>query len=1001
MSSSARSSRSAPTSRTSTPATSSAARATSCAAAAATAWPAVATCAPTRSASASAATARSRSTWPCPMTNIWHHWPGVDEEVAAIFDPFGNAVHTALAFPILGEDVLDQRGRTDRAHGDGRRPPRRAPGTSSSASPTPTDASWPSGWAPRSPSTRANATCATSFAGARHGGGLRRRAGDVGQRRRRSAAAIAAMAHGGGDRASSGIPTEEIVARRQRDRLQDADPARHLRSRDVRDLVQDDGHAPVGAGHQGRPSPTGSGSATSRRRSRRRATGIRARSSWTGRHERPRRDPGRSPATRPDPLAFLDDEVAALRERHLYRPLRVMSSAQGPIVSVDERRLISLSSNDYLGLTHHPRLREAALEAVREFGVGQRRGPDDRRHDGDARGARGRARGLQGHARRPDVPVRVHGQHRRHPDDHRRDRPDRLRRAQPRLDHRRDAPVEGAAQGLSRTPTSRRCARSSARPASRAGRRRGEPPSADPRRHRRRVLDGRRHRATPRDRRGGRGVRGGRHGRRRPRVGRPRAERPRHGRPLRPPRPRRDPGRDAVARPSARSAATWRARMALREILTQRARPFLFSTSHPPAVVAACREAIRVMEEEPELQERLWANTRRFKAELTRLGFDTGRSETPITPVMMGDPDTAGRFSDRLIDEGVFAQPVVFPTVAIDKSRLRTIVTAAHADEQLDQALAAFDRSATSWVSSRGDRPPGARPAARRPPPYGPVARQRRPDRRLRRARPSSAGSPSSPSPTTSTSSPGRRPTRTRRSTSASARSARPPNAGRRRASPSGSASSSRTTATWEADIRDHLRRHAYDFTIGSVHDRRRLAVHGRRASPAGSPGGRSPRSSRRTSTRSEAAARSGLFDALGHIDFVKRYLAPARDRRRTWRTAPELYEPILRALVDSGHGPRDQHQRPAPAAGRDLPVAGHRRAVPRARRASGHRRLRRPPRRALRVRARRTATATPRPRGSSRCGSVAARSASWSRSARPCRAPTLPDRSATLGFAT
>ena len=71
-----------------------------------------------------------------------------------------------------------------------------------------------------------------------------------------------------------------------------------------------------------------------------------------------------------DPLAFLDDELAELRAAHLYRPLRVMSSAQGPIVSVDERRLISLSSNDYLGLTHHPRLRAAVLTAVREFGVG-------------------------------------------------------------------------------------------------------------------------------------------------------------------------------------------------------------------------------------------------------------------------------------------------------------------------------------------------------------------------------------------------------------------------------------------------------------------------------------------------------------------------------------------------------------------------------------------------------------------------------------------------------
>src|SRR4029450_12580586 len=130
----------------------------------------------------------------------------------------------------------------------------------------------------------------------------------------------------------------------------------------------------------------------------------------------------------------------------------------------------------------------------------------------------------------------------------------------------------------------------------------------------------------------------------------------------------------------------------LRDILIQRARPFLFSTSHPPAVVAAGRAALKVMQDEPELIDRLWANTRRFKAELTRLGFNTGVSETPITPVMMGDPDTAGRFGDLLFEEGVFAQPVVYPTVAMDKSRLRTIVTAAHADEQLDTAPRGFDR---------------------------------------------------------------------------------------------------------------------------------------------------------------------------------------------------------------------------------------------------------------------------------------------------------------------
>ena len=128
----------------------------------------------------------------------------------------------------------------------------------------------------------------------------------------------------------------------------------------------------------------------------------------------------------------------------------------------------------------------------------------------------------------------------------------------------------------------------------------------------------------------------------------------------------------------------------LRDMLVQRARPILFSTSAPPAVAAACLEAIRVLEDEPALHERLWANTRRFKSELARLGFDTGASETPITPVMMGDSATAGRFSDRLFDEGVFAQPIVFPTVALDKARIRTIVTAAHTDAHIDRALEVF-----------------------------------------------------------------------------------------------------------------------------------------------------------------------------------------------------------------------------------------------------------------------------------------------------------------------
>src|SRR5207247_9075534 len=122
---------------------------------------------------------------------------------------------------------------------------------------------------------------------------------------------------------------------------------------------------------------------------------------------------------------------------------------------------------------------------------------------------------------------------------------------------------------------------------------------------------------------------------------------------------------------------------ALRDLLIQRSRPFLFSTSAPPAVAAACLEAIRVFQEEPELIDRLWANTRRFREELRRLGFNTGVSETPITPVMIGDSAVAQEFSNRLFGEGIFAQPVVYPTVALDKARIRTIVTAAHTDDML------------------------------------------------------------------------------------------------------------------------------------------------------------------------------------------------------------------------------------------------------------------------------------------------------------------------------
>jgi glycine C-acetyltransferase len=130
----------------------------------------------------------------------------------------------------------------------------------------------------------------------------------------------------------------------------------------------------------------------------------------------------------------------------------------------------------------------------------------------------------------------------------------------------------------------------------------------------------------------------------------------------------------------------------MRDFLLQRARPVLFSTSHPPSVVATCIAALDILEEDNSLVERLWENTAFFKSGLLQLGFNTGHSETPITPVIVGEGALAMRFSKRLFEEGVFAQGIVFPTVPADKCRVRTIVTAIHTIEELSKALDIFER---------------------------------------------------------------------------------------------------------------------------------------------------------------------------------------------------------------------------------------------------------------------------------------------------------------------
>jgi glycine C-acetyltransferase len=400
--------------------------------------------------------------------------------------------------------------------------------------------------------------------------------------------------------------------------------------------------------------------------------------------------PARAVTTTPrrDPLAYLEDEVAAIRERHLYRALRVMSSAQGPIVSVDGKRVVSLSSNDYLGLTHHPRLREAALAAVRDFGVGSGAvrtiaGTMSMHEALEAelaafKGTPAVLTFQSGFTANTGVIPTITGEtdlivsdslnHASIIDGM------RLSKAPRKIYPHAD--VEGLKGVLDEAVEN------------------GREGSGEPYRSILVVTDGvfsmdgdiaplpgiveaaeAAGAAVFVDDAHASGVLGrdgrgsvdhfGLHGRVAIQVG-------------------------TLSKAVGALGGYVAGSLALREILTQRARPFLFSTSHPPAVVAACREAIKVMQEEPELLERLWTNTRRFKGELGRLGFDTGRSETPITPVMMGDPETAMRFSDRLMGERVFAQPVVYPTVALDQARIRTIVTAAHDTTQLDRALEAF-----------------------------------------------------------------------------------------------------------------------------------------------------------------------------------------------------------------------------------------------------------------------------------------------------------------------
>ena len=390
-----------------------------------------------------------------------------------------------------------------------------------------------------------------------------------------------------------------------------------------------------------------------------------------------------------NPLAHLSAELDELRAAGLYRPLRVMSTANGTRVTVDGRAVINLASNNYLGLNTHPRLVEAAVDAARRFGAGSgavRTISGTMSLHEELEAALAAFKHVEavltfqsGFTCNTGVIPVVAGE------------PDLI--VSDQLNHA--SIIDGMRLAKAPRAIYRHKDVAHLRELLAAARRDGRP-DGQPYRAILVVTDGvfsmdgdiaplpaivevaeEHDAAVFVDDAHASGVlgRNGRgtvdhfdlHGRVAIQVG-------------------------TLSKAMGVLGGYVAGPLALREMLIQRGRPFLFSTSHPPAVAAACLAAIRVLEDEPELIERLWANTSRFKDGLRSLGFDTGVSETPITPIMVGDSGLAIRFADRLLDEGVWATSVVFPTVPLDGARLRTIVTAAHSDDELDACLAAFGR---------------------------------------------------------------------------------------------------------------------------------------------------------------------------------------------------------------------------------------------------------------------------------------------------------------------
>src|SRR5882762_4588129 len=382
---------------------------------------------------------------------------------------------------------------------------------------------------------------------------------------------------------------------------------------------------------------------------------------------------------RRDPLNYLASELDSLKLQGLYRHLRVLEDEQKPKTTFDHTSVVNLSSNNYLGLTTHPRLRERALEATRRYGVGtgsvrtiagtmaihmelERRLAAFKQTEAVVvfqSGFAANAGTVSAILTKDDVVVSDELNHASIIDGC------RLSRAAINVFPHKD--VDAARAILRRLPAGQRKLLITDGVFSMDGDLGALPELCALAEEFGCIMMVDDAHASGVFGTNGRGTvdHFGAHGRVDIQVG-------------------------TLSKAIGALGGYVAGSRTLIEFLYHRARPFLFSTSHPPAVAAACIAAIDVLEQEPDIIDRLWENTRFFKAGLQALGFNTGLSESPITPVIAGEGALAMKLSDRLFEEGVFAQGIAFPTVAREKARVRTIVTATHTRDELQFALDVF-----------------------------------------------------------------------------------------------------------------------------------------------------------------------------------------------------------------------------------------------------------------------------------------------------------------------